>query len=238
MMRERASSIASRVCSPGQSGVADISDFNLLQTLNRLHPGFEHLARKSNPHPEQLYTALAQACGELATFTDEGRLPMQCPPYQHDNLSESLRHLQAAMRRALGTVLQPRAVSLEILAHAYGVHTASVPDMRLLEDADFILAINANMPAEELRRRFAQQAKVSSIENLNERVRLHLPGIPLVPLPVAPRQLPFHAGFSYFELDRRDTVWNSLKNSSGFGLHVAGDFPELTLQLWAIRRSQ
>lgn len=57
----------------------------------------------------------------------------------------------------------------------------------------------------------------------------------MIPLPVAPRHLPFHAGFSYFELDRHDPAWQSLHSASGFGLHIAGDFPELELQLWAIR---
>ncbi|AGA74367.1 type VI secretion protein [Pseudomonas putida HB3267] len=61
------------------------------------------------------------------------------------------------------------------------------------------------------------------------------PGIPLVPLPVAPRDLPFHAGFTYFELDRRSPAWAGMEASSGFGIHVAGEFPGLELQFWAIR---
>jgi len=66
-------------------------------------------------------------------------------------------------------------------------------------------------------------------------VSLQLPGIPLRPLPVAPRHLPFHAGFSYFELDRHHPAWQSLSSGSGFGFHIAGEFPELELQFWAIR---
>jgi type VI secretion system protein ImpJ len=50
-----------------------------------------------------------------------------------------------------------------------------------------------------------------------------------------PRQIPFHTGFSYFELDRNSDLWKQLDTSGGMAIHVAGEFPELTLELWAIR---
>ncbi len=82
---------------------------------------------------------------------------------------------------------------------------------------------------------FVQKAKVVALESLNEAVPLQLPGIPLLALPVAPRDLPFHAGFTYFELERRGPAWSDMKTSTGFGIHVAGEFPGLELQFWAIR---
>lgn len=234
-LRERAKNLAARIGSSGQSGVADVTDFNLLQTLNRLFPLFQHLARQRHVHPEQLYIAFAQACGELVTFTDEGHLPQEYPAYQHDNLRECFKPLEHTLRRALGTVLQPRAVSLPIVDQQYGVLSALLGDKRLLDTADFILAVRARLPLETLREQLPRQIKISSTETLSELVSLQLPGIALIPLPVAPRQLPFHAGFSYFELDRQHPVWQSLSQGSGFGFHIAGDFPELELQFWAIR---
>ncbi|WPO98790.1 type VI secretion system baseplate subunit TssK [Pseudomonas sp. HR96] len=235
MLRERARNIAARVCSPGQSGVADVNDFNLLQVMNRLHPLFQHLARRRSTHPEQLYIALSQACGELLTFTDDQRLPAEYPAYQHDNLSASFDVLETTLRQALGTVLQPRAIPLTIQEQPYGVRTAMLDDLRLLDGAQFILAVRARMPGEQLRQRFAHQAKVYSIENISERISRQLPGITLVPLPVAPRNLPFHAGFTYFELDRQDPAWDTMKGSSGFAFHVGSNFPDLELEFWAIR---
>ena len=55
-------------------------------------------------------------------------------------------------------------------------------------------------------------------------------------LPTAPRQLPFHAGFHYFELDRGGDLWKQIERSGSLALHVAGDFPGLELELWAIRQ--
>lgn len=234
-LRERARNLAARLGSAGQSGVAEITDFNLLQTMNRWWPCFQHLARHVQVHPEQLYLAMSQACGELMTFTDESRLPQEYPAYQHNALSTSFQPLEKALRRALSTVLQPRAVSLPLTSEQFGVLVAHLEDRRLLYNAAFVLAVHADLPADTLRQQFLQKAKVTSREALNDLVPLQLPGIPLLPLPVAPRELPFHSGFSYFELDRRSPAWQVMNESSGFGFHVAGEFPGLELQFWAIR---
>lgn len=235
LMRERAKGIAERIGSPGQSGVADITDFNLLQALNRMHPLFQHLARSRHLHPETLYGTFSQACGELVTFTDESRVPAEYPAYQHDNLRESFRMLEETLRRTLSTVLQPRAVSIPIIKQKFGVLSAPIQDRRLIESAEFILAVRARMPLERLRQHFLQQAKLASIEKINDLIHLQLPGIPLMPLPVAPRHLPYHAGFTYFQLDRSNQAWQMMRDTAGFSFHIAGDFPELEMQLWAIR---
>jgi len=52
---------------------------------------------------------------------------------------------------------------------------------------------------------------------------------------VAPRQIPYHAGFAYFELDQQSDLWSQLRTSGGIALHVAGDFAELRMEFWAIR---
>ncbi len=112
---------------------------------------------------------------------------------------------------------------------------APVQDPDLLKQADFILAVRARMPLDELKKLFIQQTKIASVEKIRELISLQLPGVPLSPLPVAPRQLPYHAGYTYFQLERSSRAWEMLVNSSGFAFHVAGDFPELELQFWAIR---
>ena len=236
LTRERAKNIAARIGSPRQAGVADVTDFNLLLCLNRLHPYFQHLSRCRQLHPEDLYIAFSQACGELSTFTDDGRLPAEYPAYQHEYLRESFIVLEETLRRVLSTVMQPRAVSLPIIKRQYGLLTAVLQDRYLLQDADFILAVRAKMPSDKLRQQFLQQAKIASIEKINELVNLQLPGIPLISLPVAPRHLPYHSGFSYFELDRSSAPWQKMmQDTAGFGFHIAGQFPELELQFWAIR---
>jgi len=99
----------------------------------------------------------------------------------------------------------------------------------------FILAARADIPSEELRRRFPSQLKIGPVEKINELVNLQLPGVPVHPVPVAPRQIPFHAGFAYFELDQTSELWDQLTTAGGVGLHVAGEWPGLAMEFWAIR---
>lgn len=234
-LRERGRNLAARLGGGRQSGIADIRDFNLLQAMNRWWPCFQHLARQAQTHPEQLYLCMSQACGEFVTFTDPNRLPQEYPAYHHTALRTSFQPLQDTLRRALSTVLQPRAVSLPLETLDYGVMKAALDDRRLIDEAEFVIAVGAQLPPQVLRQMFVQKAKITSLEALEELVPLQLPGIPLNPLPVAPRDLPFHAGCSYFELDRRDPAWACMKTANGFGIHIAGDFPGLELQFWAIR---
>lgn len=235
LMRERAKNIAQRISSPSQGGVADVSDFMLLQALNRLQPKMQHLAELRSLHPERLFECLSTVAGELATFTDESRLPAKTISYNHDMPTASFWPLIRILRQSLSVVLEPRAVSIQLEKRNYGLIVAPIQDPQLMNSADFIIAVKARMPMDELRRQFTQQTKVSSVEKIRELISLQLPGIPLVALPVAPRQLPYHAGYTYYQLDKTSSAWSVLQHSSGFAVHVAAAFEELDLQFWAIR---
>lgn len=235
LVAERARSLSQRIAAPGQQGVADVAEFMMLQLLNRAQPQLSHLSRLGTLHPERLHEALVQLCGELMTFTDESRLPPEFTAYRHDDQQVSFEPVMLALRQALSTVLSPRAVSIQLRKHQYGVMVAMVNESELMQSADFVLAVRARMPQEQLRKQLLQQTKVASSDKIRELISLQLPGIPLLPLPVAPRQLPYHAGYSYFQLDRQSPAWQMLAVSNTLAFHIAGDFPELDMQLWAIR---
>ena len=91
------------------------------------------------------------------------------------------------------------------------------------------------MPTEDLRQSLPLQIKIGTVEKIRDLVNLQLPGISLRALPVAPRQIPYHAGLVYFELDRSGDAWKELAASGGFALHLSGEFPGIKLELWAIR---
>ncbi len=235
LVAERARSLSQRIAAPGQQGVADVAEFMMLQLLNRAQPQLSHLARLGTLHPERLHEALVQICGELMTFTDESRLPPEFPAYRHDDQQVSFEPVMLSLRQALSTVLSPRAVSIQLRKHQYGIMVAMVNESELMTSADFVLAVRARMPQEQLRKQLLQQTKVASSDKIRELISLQLPGIPLLPLPVAPRQLPYHAGYSYFQLDRQSPAWQMLAVGNTLAFHIAGDFPELDMQLWAIR---
>lgn len=235
MLGQRAEALAARLSAPGARGVAEVSDFLLLQTLNRWLPLLSHWSDAGNIHPEALFSVLVQMAGELATFTDPGRRARPYPAYRHDDLQRAFAPVVADLRRALSMVLETNAVAIPLQERRHGVRVGPLMDRSLLRAAQFVLTVQAEMPGEQLRRLFPNQVKIGAVEHIRELVNVALPGIAVRPLPVAPRQIPFHAGAVYFELDRGSPHWQQMQSSGGFALHVSGDFPALQMELWAIR---
>ncbi|GAB2889492.1 type VI secretion system baseplate subunit TssK [Uliginosibacterium flavum] len=235
LLRQRGEALAGRMTQAGHGGVSEIADFLFLLTVNRQQPVFEHLSGLNPLHPERLYAQMLTLMGELATLVGDKRRPAELPPYQHDNLQLSFDALMREIRRGLSAILEQNAVQIELVDHQQGRYVGNIADRGLLRQAGFVLAVNAQMPSEAVRSRFPTQAKLGPVEKIRELVNLQLPGIALRPLPVAPRQIPFHAGFSYFELETTGDLWKQLDASGGLGMYVSGDFPGLEVSLWAIK---
>ncbi|GMV44997.1 MAG: hypothetical protein AMXMBFR66_03950 [Pseudomonadota bacterium] len=235
MLHQRGEALAARLAQPGRAGVGEIADFLLLQLVNRFQPLFAHAQRLPLLHPERLYELCLALAGELSTFR-EARRPIAYPEYRHDDLAGCFRVVMNDLRQSLSMVLEQTAIPIELQERKHGVRVAIIADVELLRHAAFVLAVSAQMPGEALRLRFPTQVKIGPAERIRDLVNLQLPGVALRPLPVAPRQIPYHAGFTYFELETRASdLWRQLETSGGLALHVAGDFPGLALEFWAIR---
>jgi type VI secretion system protein ImpJ len=235
LLRQRAEALADRVVASGTGGASEIANFMLLQLVNRSEPLIRHLSQLSPLHPERLFSELVSLAGEFATFSTPERRPQASLPYRHDDLASSFAPVIQALRESLSMLIDSKATPIAIAEKAYGIHVAILPDRTLIDSASFILVVRADMPGETLRGRFSQQSKIGPVEHIRNLVNLQLPGIGLLPLPVAPRQIPFHAGSTYFELDRGSEHWKQLSHSGGFAFHIAGEFPGLNLTFWAIR---
>jgi type VI secretion system protein ImpJ len=140
-----------------------------------------------------------------------------------------------ALRVALSAVLERSAVSIPLAQKKFGISVASVPDNALFDDAVFVLAARADIPADELRTRFPLHMKLGPVEKIRDLVNLQLPGIGMQAMAVAPRQIPYHAGSVYFEIDRAGELWRQLKTGGAIAVHQSGEFAGLSLELWAIR---
>lgn len=235
LILQRAQALAGRM---GQlsHGVSELADFLMLQTLNRNEPVFAQHAATPNAHPRELHGDCLRLAGDLATLSSAARRPPEFPPYRHDDLSRTFTPVFDALRGMLTAVLEQNAFQLDLVDRNHGVRTAVVTDLELARTGTFVLAVNAQVPGDQLRQRFPAQTKIGPPEKLRDLVNLQLPGIGLRSLPVAPRQLPFHAGFFYFEVERGSELWKSIEQNGNVALHTAGDFPGLELELWAIRK--
>jgi type VI secretion system protein ImpJ len=211
LVRHRADTLAARLNQSQQKGVGEIGDFMMLQVANRYDPLLTHLGERESLHPEALYTVMVQAAGEFATFSDrrKRRARVQAT-YRHEDLKNTFEPLMFDIRELL-------------------------PDPDLLRNAQFVLAVNADKPGEFVRSRFPAQVKIGPPDKIRDLVRLHLPAIAVEPLPMAPPRMPYYAGYTYFQLDRSGDLWKQLDVTKVIALHIAGDFPGLQLELWALK---
>jgi type VI secretion system protein ImpJ len=236
LLHHRAEALAGRVSETATRGAAEIADYLMLQLCNRYEPLMTHLAATTGQlHPETFYRVALSLAGELATFTEARKRPSVYPPYQHDDLQATFRPVIAALRQSLSAVLEQNAVPIPLQERKFGIRVGPIVDRTLVGNATWVLAVKAQMPAEALRRSFPNLVKIGPVEQIRELINVALPGVAVRALPVAPRQLPFYAGTTYFELDRSSAYWAALARSGGIAIHVTGDVPGLELECWAIR---
>lgn len=236
LVRQRADTLSVRINQPGRGGISEVSEFLMLQLLNRNDPLVAHLLQGRGVSPESAYLYLVSLCGELATFASDTRRCESLPPYLHDDAEKSFCVLVQLLRRYLSTVLEQNAIEIPLVEKNYGVRIGQIADRELFNSCQFVLAVRASTPAELLKQSFPRQIKIGSVDQIRDLVNLQLPGILIQPMPIAPRQIPYHTGSHYFELDTGSEMWQGFKTSGAIAMHIAGDFPDLDLQCWAIRR--
>src|SRR5579883_1695207 len=239
LLHHRGEELGGRIASPGAKGAAEIQDFLLLQLVNRYEPLFTHFMEEAEHlHPEALFAKAVELAGELATFTKQEKRTAKFPAYDHKDLQKCFAPVIADLRQSLSAVLDPNAVPIPLQEKAYGIRVAVVLDRNLFTNATFVLTVKAEVQPDMLRRNFPTQVKVGPVEQISKLVNAALPGIALAPLPVAPRQLPYYSGATYFELNRANAFWKQMQQPGGSGalaIHIPDNYPGLELELWAIK---
>ncbi|MCY1505162.1 type VI secretion protein [compost metagenome] len=235
LLDARSEALAARLSQPGRGGVSEVSDFMLLETVNRYLGALWHARQSPAQHPERLFHDWLMLACDLSTFTSAARRPGVLPEYVHDDLQGSFTPLMNELRRSLSAVLEQRALQIPLQDRGQGVRVAQIQDAELLQTAGFVLAVHADLAVETVRARFPAQVKIGPVERIRDLVHLQLPGVAVRALPVAPRQIPYSAGHVYFELDKGGEFWKQLERTGALALHLAGDFPGLTMEFWALR---
>lgn len=237
LLQQRSQQLGQRLVQTGRGGISETSDFMMLQLINR-YVGITHHAHQRNQYPpERLFAEwLALAC-ELMTFSPVRIAGEALPIYDHDDLATCFGALMNGLRQGLSIVFEENAIQLPLIERSHGLNIATIPYANMVKEFGFVIAVNADIPTDTLRTHFPAQLKVAPVNSIRDLVQLQLPGIGLRSMPAAPRQLPYHAGYSYFELESGGELWKKLSQSGAFALHLAGDFPGLNMEFWAIRHA-
>ncbi len=236
---QRIDELADRAVEATDGGAETFASFLLLQALNRWTPVLWHLQALPLVHPERLYEAFCSMAGELATLvnSDERRSP-RFAPYEHDNLQQTFELVYTTLQAELSAMFEKSAEQMRLEAVGPGSYTAVITNHALFQTCNFYLAVSARTPLEELRVRFPSHIKIGSVLKMRQLVTSSLAsGVGLIATPTPPPQLRVLPGYVYFELDRSSADWRDFATAPALGLHLAGDWPELKLELWWVKRS-
>ena len=234
---QRAEELALRAVEATDGGAETFASFLLLQALNRWLPVLQHLEGLPNIHAERLYETLVSLAGELATLIRSERKPPPLPRYDHENPQTCFDPVFDLLQSMLAAVFERSAVQMPLEAAGPGAYISKIVDHNLYKTGYFYLAVAAAAPVEEIRGLFPQVAKLGPVQRMRQIVDSALPGVPLRHTPTPPPQLRVLPGFVYFELDRGVPDWAEFQSAPALGLHVAGDWPQLKLELWCVKRT-
>lgn len=236
---QRVDELADRAVEATDGGAETFASFLLLQALNRWTPVLWHLQALPLVHPERLYETFCSMAGELATLvTSDQRRPPKFPPYEHDNLQQTFELVYTTLQAQLSAMFERSAEQMKLDAVGPGSFAAVITNHNLFQTCNFYLAVSARTPLEEVRARFPSHTKIGSVLKMRQLVTSSLTsGVGLTATPTPPPQIRVLPGYVYFELDRSAADWRDFATAPALGLHVAGDWPELKLELWWVKRS-
>ena len=230
--------VLARGAAPGraQTDATGLVEQVLLGVANRHELVFQTLFRTPGIHPFEVYRALVEAIGELSAYLSNARRPEPVPAYVHAEPEAVFPPLLRQLQGMLSSVTETRAIRIALEPRNYGIWIGAIADRSIFAGHRFVLVARADTPADLVQRQLPVQIKIGPVEQIRDLVNLQLLGIGIRPVPVVPRELPLVADAVYFELDQRSELWDRLSRSAAFAFHVSGNYPNLYLEFWAIRK--
>ena len=218
---------------PSSAGGMQDKDYLMLMVLNRVLPVLRHLQNLPWVHPERLYEQLLALAGELTTFEDQDRKVRDYGRYRHDQPKDTFSPLIADIRRLLSRDVG-RALRLPLEHRGDNRFRADVNDPNLFATASFVIEVKADLPLTQIQQQFPSFCKFGPASRMRDLIVNNLPGIALVHTPNPPPQIRVVANHVYFVIDKMNPLWRDFSTAPTIGLQIAGAWPGLELELWAI----
>jgi type VI secretion system protein ImpJ len=180
-----------------------------------------------------LYLALAQLVGELSTFSLQAD-PREVPRYDHENLFKTFSELEQKIRFLLETIIPTKYVIIPLTKTPEQWYVGDILDDRLLS-AQFYLAASAQVAQNRLITDVPAMAKISSPDEVAMIIGRAVPGVAVNHEPIPPSAIPVKSGYKYYHLQTTGRWWEAICKAKRVALYLPDEFPELKVELVAIR---
>ena len=226
--RERAKNVM-------EYGTTDIASFWLLHTVNRNFARINHLVKCEPLHPEELYKALAEFCGELQTFSSVYTLA-DIPAYRHDALHDSLLVLDIQIRELLDTVISARYAVIPLISPKPSFHIGRLESDRFLENADFYLSVQSDQPVSSILEMVPLKFKIGAPDDVDKILNSAMRGVSIAYAAQTPSAIPVRVGNHYFAFEPRGEIYQRMLQSRSICIYVPQSLSDLKLELIAVFR--
>src|SRR5262249_10905654 len=212
-----------------------------LPTLNAAIPPLTHLFHQRVIHPERLYTEMARLAGAMTTLVFD-RHAKDLPRYDHLDLYNTFRQLDFEIRFLLEKLDPQRYVPIPLVQEPDrpSIYVARVNDDQLLREAEFFLAVGAQVPENRLIDPAPCGIKIGQHDGIDRVINNAVSGVSMTHVR-PPGQIPTRAGLHYFRLDRNDVdislkrFWDYIVATKTLSVWVAVEFPEARREMYAIK---
>ena len=168
------------------------------------------------------------------TFSVEHH-PKDIVKYDHDDLYFTFYNLSTVLKELLETVIPSRCVPIPLEKTRETLYVGRVEDERLLKEAEFYLAVHAQMPESKLIEGVPRVVKIASRDVIDTIIGSALPGVKLSHASPPPAPIPARVGFKYFKLDTIGPYWDGIRGSKVLGVYVPDEIADEKLEMYAVK---
>lgn len=226
----KADSLSANRRQPGQ----DLADKSLLlHTVNSFVPMLQHIYNVQRGHPEQLWTTVIRLAGALATFSTDFKAH-DLPQYDHENLGSCFTLLDRRLQELIKPPLGEKCFSIPLRRVEPSMWTGTISNEDHLKNSSLFLSVNAKIGVDELINKVPQLVKVSAQDEMQNLIRLALPGISLRHTNTLPNAIFFKVGNQYFTLNQTGRLWERIVQSRNINLFIPPEIAEAQPELLVV----
>jgi len=212
----------------------DAATFWLLHTVNTASPTLQHIWNVRHGHPETLWVRLIELAGALATFALDPKA-REVPRYDHDNLGPCFTALDQKLRGLVETVIPSKCITIPLRQVERSLWTGTVTNDEHFRNTTFILALSASIGVDELIGKTPQLVKVAPPDEIQNLVRLALPGVSLRHISSnLPPAITFKMNNQYFTVNQSGRLWERIVQSRNISLFIPPEIVEAQPELLVV----
>lgn len=202
---------------------SDTELFLRLGVLGAHIPGLAHLHEQKSLSPHAAYLILSQFAGQLCSLAVDDD-PASIPSYKHGELHETFQPLVTLIKKLLGAKTKDRYIDIPLEARADGMWLGRLKEPRLDQCSQYVLAIETDIPAQEVASRVPTLAKIANFSQISDLIRNAVPGAELRCVHRPPSAIPMRPRHVYFNIAGNDRYWRDILKEKSFAFYVGQPF--------------